>query len=295
VTRALLALLLVAAAAPAHARPAESLASERAAVEAERSDLERRVTTLDEQLHGRQRTLRRRLRALYKMSQGGAFRLVVDAQSLAELDERVTASERVIARDLDELAALDEEIAELARDRARRAPELTRDEDTRDPATATGLLRSRGALTRPVPGPINIGLQRVRIREPRAGAPALEVPRRSVELVADTGERVRAVAGGTVRWIGELEGVGRAIIVDHGERYVSVTGRLARVHLRLGARVHEGDVLGTAAGPTVSFELTEGRMALDPARWLRPPIAIVAAPRPAPSAASPGKAGTLAR
>jgi septal ring factor EnvC (AmiA/AmiB activator) len=293
VKRALLALLISGIATPAGARPAESLASERAAAAAERADLERRATVLDDQLHGRQRTLRRRLRALYKMSQGGAFRLVVDAQSLADLDERVTASERVITRDLDELAALDEEVTELARDRARRADELTRDEDTRVLETATGLLRSRGALTRPVPGPINIGLQRVRVREPRAGAPALEVPRRSVELVADTGERVRAVASGTVRWIGELDGVGRALILDHGDRYVSVTGRLARVQVRLGTRVHEGDIIGTAAGPTVSFELTEGRMALDPARWLRPPVAIVAAPTP--SAAAAAKAGTLAR
>jgi septal ring factor EnvC (AmiA/AmiB activator) len=260
---------------------------------AEQSDLERRTNTLDEQLRGRQRTLRRRLRALYKMSQGGAFRLVIDAQSLAELDERVTASQRVIARDLDELAALDEEVAELARDRTRRTTELARDADTRDPTIATGLLRFRGALTRPVPGPINIGMQRVRVREPRAGAPALEVPRRSVELVADAGERVRAVASGTVRWIGELDGVGRALILDHGEHYVSVTGRLARVQARLGARVREGDVIGIASGPSVSFELTEGRMALDPARWLRPPVAIVAAP--APAAAPSARAGTLAR
>jgi septal ring factor EnvC (AmiA/AmiB activator) len=268
--------------APAWARPAEAIDAERAAAAAELRDLDRRATTLGEQLQLRQLTLRRRLRALYKLSQGGAFQLVSDAGSFEELDERVTGTQRIVSRDLQELGALDEELAELGNDRARRSGELAQQGASPLPSTdgPVGLQRVRGALTRPVPGPIAIGFQRTRVREPRAGAPAIELPRRGVELEATIGQTVRAIAAGTVSWVGELDGLGRAVIVDHGEHYVSVTGRLGRIVVRQGAHVRDGDPLGSAAGSTVAFELTEGAVALDPAHWLRPPVVVISAPQP---------------
>ncbi len=274
------------------ARPVESIEAEREAAAAELRDLDRRAASLDEQLGLRERLLRRRLRALYKLTQGGAVRILVEARDLDDLSERVSAAHRVLGRDLRELGALGEELLELGRDRARRADELGRaasleDARVREQATPpVGLLRRRGHLPRPVPGEIVVGLARVRLREARAGLPPLELPRRAVDLDASAGEPVRAVAAGTVRWVGELEGIGRAVLVDHGDRYVSVTGRLGRVAVANGAIVAEGASLGSAAGKTVSFELSEGRIPLDPARWLRPPP-------PPPTVAAP-RAATLA-
>jgi septal ring factor EnvC (AmiA/AmiB activator) len=273
VSRAALAFAMLLPAA-ARARPAEAIDAERAAAAAELRDLDRRATSLGDQLQVRQHMLRRRMRALYKLSQGGAFQLVSDARTLEELDERVTGTQRIVSRDLQELGALDDELGELAHDRARRAEELAREAATQAPSNegATGLLRVRGALTRPVPGPIAIGFQRTRVREPHAGAPAVELPRRGVELESSLGQPVRAIAAGTVSWVGDLDGLGRAVIIDHGDHYVSVTGRLGRVVVRPGAHVRDGDPLGNAAGSTIAFELTEGKVALDPAHWLRPPI-----------------------
>jgi hypothetical protein len=51
-------------------------------------------------------------------------------------------------------------------------------------------------------------------------------------------------------------------------------------------------VLGAALGDTISFELSEGHMPLDPLRWLRPPPAPAGA---APNAAPPARAATLMR
>ena len=305
-----LALALLCLGGRAESRPAESLDSERAAAAAELRDLDRRASSLDDQLGLRERMLRRRLRSLYKMSQGGSFRLLVDARSLDELDQRVVAAQRVVVRDLQELGALDDELSELGRDRARRTEELAHSaglEETRSAAMsapATGLLRRRGQLCRPVPGSITIGIGRVRVRDPRAGAPALELPRRNVELTTWSGETVRAIAAGTVSFVGEIDGLGRAVIVDHGDRYVSVTSRLGRLTVQAGDRVREGSTIGAAAGSTIAFELTEGRTPLDPIRWLRPPPApAVARPVPIvpptsatpPEGSLPAKAATLAR
>jgi hypothetical protein len=146
-----------------------------------------------------------------------------------------------------------------------------------------------------VPGVVTVGIGRVRVREPRAGVPAIELPRRAVELSTMPGETVRAVAAGTVYWIGELEGQGQVVIIDHGDRYVSVSGRLGRIAVEPGAHVREGGVLGAAFGDTISFELSEGHMPLDPLRWLRPPPAPAGTAATAPDAAPPARAATLMR
>ena len=274
--RSALPLLVLALGARADARPVEAVQGDRATASAELRDLDRRAASLDDQLGLRQRMLRRRVRALYKLAQGGTIRLVAAAGDPAELEQRLGAAERVVARDLQELSALGEELDELGRDRTRRAEELGKSALLEEAHTLamseapTGLERRRGQLGRPVPGPITVGMAHVRLDEAHAGS-TLELPRRGVELIANSGDNVRAVAPGTVRWTGALEGQGRTVIVDHGDRYLSVTGRLAEFRVEPGDVVAEGTLLGTAAGPTVSFELSEGRTSLDPGRWMHPP------------------------
>lgn len=274
--RLLLAALLFAPGL-AHARPVEAIEADRVAATSELRDLDRRASALDEQIGLRQRMLRRRLRALYKIAQRGGLALVVDTSDPAELATRLAAAERIVGRDLRELAALDEEMSELSRDRTRRGEELSRSvalEQERAAAASeppVGMERLRGKLPRPVPGAIVQGLSRVRVAPATSVAPAIELPRRSVELAAVPGEPVRAVAPGEVRWIGELEGLGQTVVIDHGDRYVTLTARLSAPTVEVGARVAAGDPLGAAAGSSVAFQLTEGRTALDPGPWMLAP------------------------
>jgi len=264
----------------AEARPIEALEADRAAANAELRDLDRRASSLDDQIGLRQRMLRRRLRALYKVAQGGSLRLLVDASGPTDLSQRLDAAQRIVGRDLHELSALDEEMAELSRDRSRRTDELSRAASLDEQRAAAvseppvGLERSRGQLPRPVPGPIVVGFARVRVLAPTSGSAALELPRRNVELASTPGEIVRTVAAGEVRWVGEIDGIGRAVVVDHGDRYLSVTGRLGELRVAVGTHLGAGDPLGTAAGRGISFELSEGRTALDPSPWMRPPTAL---------------------
>ena len=239
--------------------------------------------------------LRRRLRTLYKLAEGGSFRLLVDAGDAEELDRRLIAANKLVSRDLHELSALDEELDELGRDRARRGEELTRSEALDEarstamsapPGSRLGLEARRGQLPRPVPGPITTGFSRVRVGDARS-ATALELPRRSVEMASTAHEPARAIAAGIVRWVGELEGLGHAVLIEHGEHYVTVTGRLERCLVAMGAPVEAGAVLGTAAGGSISFALSEGRTALDPSGWLLAPGAT--------PATTPIKAASLRR
>ena len=105
----------------AWARPPEAERADREAATVELADLDRRATSLDEQIALRRRKLKCRVRSLYKLTQGGSLRLLVEAKDVAEVGARVDAAHRVIGRDLHELGALGDELLELAHDKALRA------------------------------------------------------------------------------------------------------------------------------------------------------------------------------
>ena len=267
--RALLAILLFSTEASA-GRPPEALSAARAEAEAEARDLERRARALDEQTEGRESRLKRRLRALYKLSSGGYVRLLARAETPSELAAREQALERILERDLDELKAVRDEARAIDADHARRsdaiAAALERENEAARAVSEppTGLAVLRGRLSRPVPGPIVAGFG----ARPD-GDRGITVSRRGVDLEAARGEPVRAVAAGQVRWAGEVPGLGKGVIVDHGDGYLTLTARLGLIAVEPGAPVGDGGVLGKAHGPSVFFELTQGGTPLDPAGWLR--------------------------
>ena len=67
-------------------RPPEAIDADRVNAEAEVKDLERRSHALQDQANERRTEVKRRLRALYKLSNGGYLRLVAGAASVEELD-----------------------------------------------------------------------------------------------------------------------------------------------------------------------------------------------------------------
>jgi len=96
-----------------------------------------------------------------------------------------------------------------------------------------------------------------------------------VDLAAEEGTPVRAVADGAVRFAGWFRGYGKIVILDHGEGYFTVSGHLADTAVALGERVAAGDPVGSVgetgslSGPRLYFEIRRGGEPLDPAEWLR--------------------------
>ena len=267
--RALLlaASLLGAVAAAAPARPPEALQVARRQLDQE-LDLERKKTqTLGEAVERRKAHLRRRLRALYRLSQGGYVRLLVGADTPALLFARKDGLRRIVARDLAELSSVRRELDELSSERARlrereqRLADLDAEARAARPAPQSPFDK-RDGLYRPVGGAVVGRFGRYR------DASGVELTRDGVELAARPGEPVRALAAGEVRAVEELPGLGRCAIVDHGGGWSSLVGRLARVPVQAGQRVAAGEHLGEAAGPTVAVQVAQGEAWLDPGYWL---------------------------
>lgn len=265
----LAALLCIAAiVAPAMAlagRPPESRDAERRALDLEMDLLHKKIAALGNGVALRQEHVKKRLRALYKISQGGYLRLLVSAETPAELFERRNGVQRVIRRDLEELESNRRELGEVEAERA----EL-RDRERRSAAldaaawdTVPGRLTRKEALYRPVPGKISAPFGKY--RDPVTG---LAATRDGVELTTRPGDAVRAIAPGTVRAVAEVPGLGLAIIVDHGDGWTSLLGRLADPQVTPGAVVKAGQRLAAAQGPSVQLQLAEGGAWLDPTSWL---------------------------
>lgn len=134
-------------------------------------------------------------------------------------------------------------------------------------------LALKGTLPRPVPGMIirRFGTERV------AGTRAT-VRRRGIEISAMRGWKARSPAAGKVRFAGAVPGFHNVVILDHGEGFLSVLGKLGRLEVAAGQRVRAGQPLGFVHVDrkcrrwdctTCYYELRRGAVALNPHKWFR--------------------------
>ncbi|HXE79548.1 MAG TPA: peptidoglycan DD-metalloendopeptidase family protein [Vicinamibacterales bacterium] len=111
-----------------------------------------------------------------------------------------------------------------------------------------------------------------RSRTSRFGAGAI---RRGIELSPPAGSPVRAIHSGTVAHAAPFTGFGNLVILDHGNRALSVYGHLDELQVDKGARIEAGTIVGTvgvnARGePSLYFELRVDGEPVDPLQWLKP-------------------------
>lgn len=97
--------------------------------------------------------------------------------------------------------------------------------------------------------------------------------RRGVEFDVESQAAVVAPADGVVRFVGAIRGLDRGVIVDHGN-FLTVVAKLGEVTAPVGARVAEGDQIGSAADHHVYLEvrikLGPGGLPVDPEPILAP-------------------------
>lgn len=87
---------------------------------------------------------------------------------------------------------------------------------------------------------------------------------------------VYAVHDGTVLFAGTMRGYGNVVIIDHRNRYFSVSARLDQMRVRQGATITKGQMIGTSSRRSdrpaegLYFEIRHDAEAEDPLLWLRP-------------------------
>ena len=95
-----------------------------------------------------------------------------------------------------------------------------------------------------------------------------------IDIEARENENVRAVCSGVVKWVTWLPVMGHTVLVDHGDGYYTVYGRLNSVFVSFGDEVSDGMVIGQVGDreslnqSLLHFELWKGKDKFDPENWL---------------------------
>jgi len=96
-----------------------------------------------------------------------------------------------------------------------------------------------------------------------------------VNIAANLGSPVAAVASGKVEYTDHLPGFGQCVILDHGAGYYTLYAHLDRVFVTAGGETARGQVIAEVGRPEsgessqLYFEIRHGKTPLDPMDWLR--------------------------
>ena len=98
-----------------------------------------------------------------------------------------------------------------------------------------------------------------------------------VDLAAPSGTPIVAAGAGVVVRAGPADGYGNAVLIDHGNGYLTHYGHLATITVTEGQGVAAGRQVGTegstghSTGPHLHFEVHQGRYQnpVEPTEWMR--------------------------
>jgi septal ring factor EnvC (AmiA/AmiB activator) len=138
-----------------------------------------------------------------------------------------------------------------------------------------GFYSNKGALPYPVQGKITS-----RFGPKKHKKFGTKIRSNGIEIATEPLSPVVAVYGGQVLYSEWVKGYGKVIIIDHGDKYYTLTAHLAEVLKETGATVESGEIIGYAGyspiekgGGKVYFEIRHLGKATNPEAWLLPALA----------------------
>ena len=141
-----------------------------------------------------------------------------------------------------------------------------------------GFASKKGALPYPVQGKIMSRFGPKQHKKFRT-----KIRSNGIEIATEPLSSVVAVYGGQVLYSEWVKGYGKVIIIDHGDKYYTLTAHLAEVLKETGATVESGEIIGYAgyspieqSGGMVYFEIRHLGKAINPEAWLLPALASTA-------------------
>ena len=136
-----------------------------------------------------------------------------------------------------------------------------------DEAVSVPIVAFRGALPWPVKGRVRSTFGRH--KSPRFNTYTVQ---NGIEIEAPLDTPVEVIHAGTVVFADRFLGYGLLVVVDHGNRHLSLYGRLGETRVKVGDKLADGDTVGTVGagvdGPGLYFEIRSQGRPEDPMDWL---------------------------
>lgn len=184
-----------------------------------------------------------------------------EAEKKKVLLANLRQEKEVRQRSLRDMEAAAQRLARVLDDLSRRA--VVKPSDQPAPSTGRGLDPERGRLEWPVRGEVSAPFGK--FKHPEFAA---EIVRKGIDIDAPAGEAVKAVERGRVAYADRFAGYGNMVIVDHGERFYTVYGHLAKMLKKKGDEVRRGEPLARVGEDDVYFEMRKDGRSVDPLAWL---------------------------
>ena len=185
--------------------------------------------------------------------------LLQDVHNQEQVHQRYLQELMGVARDLDAKILGLQEQAERTSE-----PKL--------PPRGGGFANQRGVLPYPVRGEV---VGRFGVTQQQVFGTKLR--RNGIDIATQPSSPVAAVFPGQVLYCGWIKGYGNVIIIDHGDKYYTLSAQLGEISKKVGERVEAGEIIGYAGYAPVQnqsgrvyFEIRFQGKALDPLAWLRP-------------------------
>ena len=145
-----------------------------------------------------------------------------------------------------------------------------RTREPRLPPKGEGFANQKGVLPYPVRGEV---VGRFGVTQQQVSGTKLR--RNGIDIAARPLSPVAAVFPGQVLYCGRIKGYGNVIIIDHGDKYYTLSAQIGEISKKVGERVEAGEIIGYAGYAPVDnqagrvyFEIRFEGKALDPLAWL---------------------------
>jgi murein hydrolase activator len=208
-------------------------------------------------------------------------RLLTDKKKENDMQVREESSRRLILSDIrskkktniaviDELEAAQAELNKIIRRLERKRKQHAEAAPLTHPSIVTGAF---GKLQGSLPWPLNGA---VLARYGKIVHPIYQTitMNNGIDIQTKEDDQVRCVANGTVLHTGSMRGLGKLVIVDHGNDLITIYAHLAEIGVATDQKVLAGTIIGRAGAgggsetPLLHFEIRKSTESLDPEKWL---------------------------
>jgi len=103
-----------------------------------------------------------------------------------------------------------------------------------------------------------------------APLPGASTDHKGIDIKGNTGDPVKAVKAGKIKFAGEQKGYGKLVVIDHGDGTETKYGHLSDIGVTQGAQVESNQIIGklgatgNVTGPHLHYELIKNGQAVDP-------------------------------
>lgn len=97
----------------------------------------------------------------------------------------------------------------------------------------------------------------------------LNYANKGIVIQSNSSSSVKSIFEGKISYINDIEGLGKTVIIDHGDHYYSVYSMLKDVQVSEGQSISQGQIFAITQNDQLYFEVRHFSQPYDPRSWMK--------------------------